>query len=71
MQEEADNKSFTISVNKVQERVAMAIGVSQSAVKEIKKEMQHFQAGAVSSYNSLKPNKNRPRPCTDLEDFDL
>ncbi|PSN42670.1 hypothetical protein C0J52_13025 [Blattella germanica] len=71
MQEEADNKSFKISVNKVQERVAMATGVSQSAVKEINKEMQHIQAGTVTSNNTPKRSKNKPRPCTDIDDFDL
>ena len=71
MQEAANNKTFTIPLNKVQERVAMATGVSKSVIKEIRKEMQKVEAGTVCSYSTPKRNTNRSRPCTDLDDFDM
>jgi hypothetical protein len=33
--------------------------------------MLQLQAGATTSYNAPKRNKTRPRPCTNLDDFDI
>jgi hypothetical protein len=71
MQKEADERKFVIPVSKVHERVASATGVSKSSLKTIRKEMINLQAGATTSYSTPKRNKNRPRPCTNLGDFDI
>jgi hypothetical protein len=51
MQKEADQRKFVIPAT---ESVAPATGVSKSAVKSIEKEMLNFQAGAPTSYSTLK-----------------
>ena len=67
MRQEADGKNFVIPVNKVNERT----GISLSTVKRIKKEMTDVQSSSVPSFSTPKQNKNRPKPFTDLDDFDM
>lgn len=71
MQSEADNNGFVIPVKRVQERVHAATRVSKAVIKAVKKEIENVEAGTSASYNTPRRNKNRPRPVTDLDDFDL
>jgi hypothetical protein len=71
MQKEANQRQFVIPVTKVHERVAAATDVSKSAVKSIKKKMLNMQAGAATPYSTPKSKRNRPRPCTKIDDLDM
>jgi hypothetical protein len=71
MQKEADRRQFVIPVTKVHERVASATDVSKSALISIKKETLNMQTGAATSYSTPKRNRNRRRPCTKADDFDM
>ena len=71
MKKEAEENGFTIPVKKVYERVSTACGVSVPLIKTIKKELDSVEAGTSRIFKTPKKNKNRPRPCTDLDDFDM
>jgi hypothetical protein len=71
MQKEADQHKFVIPVTKFHGRVASATRVSKSAGTSIKKEMLNLQGGAATSYSTPKRNRNGPRRCTKIYDFDM
>jgi hypothetical protein len=71
MQKEADEHKFVIPMSKVHERIASTTRVYKSSLKTIRKEMLNLQTGVTSSYSKPKRNKNRLRPCTNRNDFDI
>lgn len=55
MQKEADLGHVSIALNKVQERVAQATGVSIRTIRVIKHEAEHIDRGEKSLFST--PNK--------------
>lgn len=73
MDKEALEERFVIDCKKVQERVAAAVGVSESSVKRIKAEKrQAIDVGKPMDRLFETPNKRRVRPkkVTGLDEFD-
>lgn len=59
MQREAEDNKLLKDFKKVQERVAMATGVSLSTIRRISSEMKSVEESASASFST--PNKKRQR----------
>lgn len=70
MQREAKEDKPLKDFKKVQERVAMATGVSSSTIQKITREMKSIEDGESSSFSTPNNKRQKTAPKSNLDDFD-